>query len=448
MLERLVVADDLSGAAESAATFLLRTTRITVHLASDETELPDRGHDGPRVVVLDSDTRHAAPAVAGDRVARYAAQLVGASRTTRVVKKVDSLLRGNPAVEVGALVALLDATAVVATALPSARRTVVAGVPLVDGFPLAATHLWDAEHGSAPATLADALAGLDHVLVPLDVVRDPEEFRTALLAAEAAGAAALCDAETDADLDAVVAAAEVLRNPLLVGSAALVAADARTVQPDPARSDLAPTTGDHVVVAVVGSAAAGITQQVAALAELGLPVVTLDPRQLLESPQEATALVADALATTGLALTLDQSARVAPQSARRLATALATAAAPATGRATVLLATGGETARAVLDSLGVRTLTPLSSHAAAVTSRTPDGLVVVTRPGSHGASASALRDALAPFATHTSTPRTDTPQSDPSRTDPSRNNTPQTNTSLTDSAQSAPQSDPHQTPLH
>jgi 4-hydroxythreonine-4-phosphate dehydrogenase len=437
VLERLVVADDLSGAAESAATFLLRTTRITVHLASDGFELPGRAAEASRVVVLDSDTRHAAPAVAGDLVARYAAQLVGASRTTRVVKKVDSLLRGNLAAEVGALAAVLDAVPVVATALPSSGRTLVGGVPLVDGSPLATTTLWDAEDGPVPARVADVLTGLDHVLVPLDVVRDPVRLRAALVAAEAAGRAAVCDAETDADLDAVVAATTALRHPLLVGSAALVAADARQLPSDPAPDPVRPITGRHVVVAVVGSAAPGIAEQVAALAELGLSVVTLDPRRLLESPQEATGLVAEALTTTGLALTLDQTATVDPGSARRLAAALAAVAAPATARATVLLATGGETARAVLDSLGVRTLTPLSTHASAVTSHTPDGLVVVTRPGSHGASASSLRDALAPFVTTTGHAHTDVPQTD----------TPQTD-APTDSPRAGSPADPQQTHLH
>lgn len=428
MLERLVVADDLSGAAESAATFLLRTTRIRVHLAHDGPDGPERPADSPRVVVLDSDTRHASPDAAGATVARYAAQALGATRTARVVKKVDSLLRGNLAAEVGALVSLLDATAVVATALPSARRSVVGGVPIVDGVPLAATDLWAAEPGPAPGSVADVLPGLDHVVIGLDAVRDPAQLRAALAAAEERGQAAVCDAETDTDLDAVVAGATVLRNPLLVGSAALVAADARQLSADAAgpvgvAQPTATATLDHVVVAVVGSAAPGIAEQVRLLEDLGLPVLTLDPGQLLDSPHQAADLVGRAWAPQGLVLALDQAAVVDPSSARRLTTALATVAAPATGRATVLLATGGETGRAVLDSLGVRTLTPQSSHAAAVTSRTRDDLVVITRPGSHGASPSSLRDALAPFVARSEparpdSPRSDSPQSDSPQTDP------------------------------
>ena len=51
----------------------------------------------------------------------------------------------------------------------------------------------------------------------------------------------------------------------------------------------------------------------------------------------------------------------------------------------------------MLDSLGVTARSRRVDQTTAVTSRTPDGLVVITRPGSHGASASSLRDALAPF---------------------------------------------------
>ena len=280
MLERLVVADDLSGAAESAATFLLRTTRIQVHLASGESGAPDQTGAAPRIVVLDSDTRHAPAAAAGESVARYAASALGASRGTRVVKKVDSLLRGNLASEVRALATLLDATVVIATALPSARRTVVRGVPIVDGRPLADTDLWKAEEGAVPQTVGDVLAGLAHVSVPLDVVRDPVGLRAALAAAEVQAVAAVCDAETEADLDAVVAASSGLRNPLLVGSAALVAAEARLLASDLGDAPETDRATTHVVAAVVGTAAPGIAEQVGQLADLGLPVLTLDPREL------------------------------------------------------------------------------------------------------------------------------------------------------------------------
>ncbi|MEV1177987.1 nucleotide-binding domain containing protein [Nonomuraea sp. NPDC049784] len=60
-----------------------------------------------------------------------------------------------------------------------------------------------------------------------------------------------------------------------------------------------------------------------------------------------------------------------------------------------LILTGGETARRVLDALGVRELIPLDQvHHGAVHSRTPEGHSVVTRPGSFGDVDSLLRIAV------------------------------------------------------
>jgi 4-hydroxythreonine-4-phosphate dehydrogenase len=351
------------------------------------------------VLVLDTDSRHLAAEAAGVEVGRCVVHALTGAEGARVLKKVDSLLRGNIAAEVRALASLLGATPVFATALPSAGRTVVDGHPLVHGRPLADTQLWAAEEGDAPRTVGDVLAGLEPVTVPLSVVRDGPRLRAALADAGRRGRAPVCDAETDADLDAVVAATTVLDTSLLVGSAALVAAAARMFQPDDAAArapaDPAPHR-DQVVVAVVGSAAPTIVDQVALLVELGLPVVTLDPHQLLTARSKARERVEQALTIAGLVVALDQTAVVDPSSARLLSAALAFAAEPATSRATVLLATGGETAHAVLTSMGVHRMTPVATSDAVVRSHTPDGLVVLTRPGSHGA-ASSLHDALAPF---------------------------------------------------
>jgi 4-hydroxythreonine-4-phosphate dehydrogenase len=50
-----------------------------------------------------------------------------------------------------------------------------------------------------------------------------------------------------------------------------------------------------------------------------------------------------------------------------------------------LVLTGGETARRVLDALGVTQLQPVAViHYGAVQSRAPDGRTIVTRPGSFG----------------------------------------------------------------
>ncbi|NGN62679.1 4-hydroxythreonine-4-phosphate dehydrogenase, partial [Streptomyces sp. A7024] len=70
--------------------------------------------------------------------------------------------------------------------------------------------------------------------------------------------------------------------------------------------------------------------------------------------------------------------------APRLSRALATLAAAAPGRPDLVL-TGGETARRVLDALGITELHPAGEiHHGAVRSHSREGRTVVTRPGSYG----------------------------------------------------------------
>ncbi|MCW3839884.1 hypothetical protein ONA70_07210 [Micromonospora yasonensis] len=387
MPELTVVADDLSGAAEAAATFLLRTTRISVLLGP---ELPPVGRPDaaipPRVVAIDTGTRALHPADAADRVKSLLAAYAGGA----ILKKVDSLLRGNLAAEVAALRGVLGAAPVVATALPTAGRIVVDGVLHVHGVPLHETGLWHAEERPAPRSLAEALAPLPTRPVPLRVVRGgTQDLARSLAAAVAAGLVPVCDAATDADLDAVCAAARLATDrPLLVGSAALAAAAARATAPDPGEPATAAPAAAAVLV-VAGTAAPTIRDQLAALAPRADALLRLDPEALLSDPAAAADQVAARLAGARCAVvSIDGSAAVRPDLATRLASALAEAVAPSTMDGRALVLTGGETARAVLDRLGVARLRPVAEQDGAVLSHTDTGRVVVTRPGSFGGPAS------------------------------------------------------------
>ncbi|QDL69384.1 hypothetical protein DNK48_08195 [Streptomyces malaysiensis subsp. malaysiensis] len=126
---------------------------------------------------------------------------------TLVLKKIDSLLRGNVAAEIAAL-AEGGAGVVLAPALPIAGRVVRSGVVHLGGVALHESDAWRAETLPPPASVAHALGGLPTALVPLTTVRASRRtLLTALRTAAAAGRVAICDAETDADLDAVVEAA-------------------------------------------------------------------------------------------------------------------------------------------------------------------------------------------------------------------------------------------------
>ncbi|MFE9204626.1 four-carbon acid sugar kinase family protein [Micromonospora sp. NPDC007230] len=386
MPELTVVADDLSGAAEAAATFLLRTTRISVLLGHEPPPCgPADAATPPRVVAVDTATRALHPTDAADRIK----SLLTGSPGGTVLKKVDSLLRGNLATEVAALHAVLGATPVVATALPGAGRIVVDGVLHVRGVPLHETGLWHAEERAAPRDLAAALAPLPTHPVPLTVVRGgPQDLARSLAAAIAAGLVPVCDAATDADLDTVCAAARLAtERPLLVGSAGLAAAAARGMAPDPDHAAdptyAVPAAGAVLVVA--GTAAPTIRTQLAALAPRADVVLRLDPEALLNDPAAAAHQVTARLdGARCAAVTIDDRAEIRPHVATRLATALAEAVAPSTMDGRALVLTGGETARAVLDRLGVARLRPVAEREGAVLSLTDTGRVVVTRPGSFG----------------------------------------------------------------
>ncbi|MFI7225006.1 four-carbon acid sugar kinase family protein [Nonomuraea angiospora] len=424
-----VLADDLTGAAETAAALMSpgRPARIALSVPVAAAAL----------VVTDLDSRH------HPRAFDLVREALAHAGDRRVFVKVDSLLRGDVAATVAAC---LDAPVVFAPALPSAGRTVVGGVPYVHGVPLRETRAWRAEPRPAPATVAEALGDVPWVHVPVGA-----DLPAVLPAVLAAGRVAVCDAETDADLDAIVAAT--LGGPArLIGSGGLATAlgralnagrpsatgslslDAGSRAPGSgsahlnagsrvpgsgsARLDSAAVSGSCAaspangrLLVVVGTAEPGAAEQVRLLVEHGFTHVTLRPPGAAVTgpdavgpgfahvtagppppptadPGTAAARVRDALTSGPVVLTVSGPA---------LTRALAEVVREALGETPAdLVLTGGETARRVLDALGVRELIPLDQvHHGAVHSRTPQGHSVVTRPGSFGTTDSLLR-----IATH------------------------------------------------
>ncbi len=334
----LVLADDLSGAAEVAGGFLGRDTELTLHLGAVPVT------SGVTVVDLDTRTKTA------EGAARIVAEaLAGVQTGTRVVKKIDSLLRGHIGAEVSVLAE--RGPVLVAAALPALRRRVERGVLHVDGTPLHETDSWHAELGQPPRTVA-------------------ELFGT--------GDITICDAETDADLDRIVA--EAGPHVQLVGTAALAAAVARTLPAAPA--PVSPRDGRAVLV-VVGTAAPAAREQIAALDPDGRATVTVGARELLcdkADPEPARQVLARGTAV----LTIGGAVEPAETSAVSRAFATYVADLQRTVQPDLVL-TGGETARAVVDAIGITTLRPVHQiHHGAVVSEASDGRRVVTRPGSFG----------------------------------------------------------------
>ena len=260
-----VTADDLTGAADSAAALARPKAAVPVSLTP-----PPRAWQGRKAFAVNTDSRTCSPEEAHRRVR----ESVGALRAIGagvIYKKIDSNLRGNIGAEVAAVREAMGATVVLAPAFPARGRTTRGGVLLVNGAPVSETEM--AHDPQAPVTESEIVALLRATGgdCPISCCR---------LAAVRAGAGQLresfraegvvvCDAETDADLDIIAEAALSLSPvPALVGSAGLVAAVGRRLlgPPEPTRwaaSSAAPILG------VLASASANLPRQVAAAAESG-----------------------------------------------------------------------------------------------------------------------------------------------------------------------------------
>jgi 4-hydroxythreonine-4-phosphate dehydrogenase len=370
----LAIADDLSGAAETA---IALGERSLVLLSIDRLGA-SFGQAG--VVVLDLDTRAADPAVAAQAVTAALARVRPADR---VFKKIDSLLRGHLAAEIGALVR--SGFGVVLTpALPNVGRTVRDGVLRLKGTPLHESQAWRAVRAAPPASVAAALAPVAACSLGLDVVRSSALAGTF---AEIAGTGRLvvCDAETDADLDAIaLAAGQAPETLALAGSGGLAAAVGRLAR-DTGKPTTPPPVTAGTCLIVVGTAEPVAVEQVDRLT--GFTVHSLRPDELVAGTASILPLSGPTV------LRADPDAPIDPRLGHAVSAGLARIATTAVASAPAdLVLLGGETARRVLDALGVDALEPLDQiHHGAVRSRTPDGRVVVTRPGSFGDPGSLVR---------------------------------------------------------
>ena len=257
-----ILADDLTGACDTGALF---TRRAPVPV----TVFPQRRAEGD-VVVVDAESR-ALPAADARR--RVRAAVNDGTPPDRWFKKVDSTLRGAIAAELDELIAQTGAAgALLCPAFPALRRTVVERVLRVDRTPVGETALArDPDWALASSDIVEALRSTSARRVEWCSL---EALRNGRLGGPG-GAIVVCDAETDADLDLIVAAGLPLSPaPVLVGSAGLAGALARRLRlagPPP------PLPAGLRWLIVAGSLHPATTAQVAAARGRGVRIVTPPP---------------------------------------------------------------------------------------------------------------------------------------------------------------------------
>jgi uncharacterized protein YgbK (DUF1537 family) len=408
MLRMLILADDLSGAADCAIACTGTGMSAVVSLGDEAPNISGE------VLALDSDSRHLEPHAAANRVTALVRRYAGQSKLL-VYKKVDSTLRGNIGAEVAAI---LNArrehsltqqriVALLAPAFPAGGRTTVNGCQFVHGEPLHLSETWQHQQCSCLTDISSMVQaeGLRTALVKLDRVRAGDDSLRRTLSDLALNSDVLvCDAETDEDLKAIAVASSVLGSETIwVGSAGLAyhlpqAVGLSNTSSPPAPTDFA--AGPALIV--IGSMSTVSRRQAAALAEISnIEVLSILPSILLLQPEspawtEYAEKISKALRSgRDLAIVLEQADKLDSSKGRLLSSALAAMVSPSKDTVGSLVASGGETARAILDRWGITSLRMLGELEPGLPFAIAEGhkraLPVVTKAGAFGNSQTLVR---------------------------------------------------------
>jgi D-threonate/D-erythronate kinase len=355
----LILADDLTGAADCAIAFGRRGHAAVVTWG----EIGDAGDRRPPVLAYDAASRGLAAKAAARHHADVLERLSEPGRL--LFKKIDSTLRGQPAAEIAAALAHQksrsgSAFGILAPAFPATGRTTVDGRVRVNGRALEEAEVWQRDHSYPNADLADVLAtaGIRSVKVRLATVRGSDLRATFARLAGAGDVIAACDAETDHDLH-LIAQASLLASSatFFIGSAGLAHALAGFEAGDAAELPriTASASGTlNVVGSLAGASRSAARELVATGTVKHFPVA---PATLLDGGTGGGSLAADVTkrlcgggdALIEIMMDDEPDLSLGPRLSQALAEALQSVA-PAIG---ALAATGGETAAMLLSRFGV-----------------------------------------------------------------------------------------------
>jgi 4-hydroxythreonine-4-phosphate dehydrogenase len=287
-VELFIIADDVTGAADSAARCRQAGLTAAIDLAPGSARQPV-ALAPTQVLALSTDSRFLSPQAAAARVATIVDHCVRHStagkppeQTVRWYKKIDSTLRGNIGAELAAMLPKVTPNghaphALIAPAFPAQQRILVDGYLGYAQLPPRTVHL---------PTLLTNQCDLAVTAIALATVRAGGAALQAALATAKATAQTLIvvDAEREDDLAQLCAAADrILPHALLCGSAGLVGVWAQQLatrwgmQPQmvaqQAVSIPESAARHHPMLAVVGSGSPMAQAQIAALR--GKPAITV-----------------------------------------------------------------------------------------------------------------------------------------------------------------------------
>jgi D-threonate/D-erythronate kinase len=391
MTNCLILADDLSGAADSAVSALQAGLDAEVLLTADGVE-----HSRTAVTAIDLNTRETERERAHTLTLK-ALEKIRPRTDLFLYRKIDSTLRGHVAVELAATrLAASKQFILFAPAFPANRRITVGGKILVDGVPLEQTEFWNAKTPGSDFAAQMADVGLTMESLPLETVRrgKQEIHRTISDLVGEGCTTILCDAEQDEDLFQIAQAGIELGPQCLFAGSGGLAKQLFRLFPAGDLTIPVPRQLSKLVLIVVGSFAASSQTQFAELRDLaGLQRFWLGAKELEKPANLQPELVRLLDSGQDLAVAIDAD-DVFPEVARpsRFLSGLL---APLLNRVGALVVTGGETCRALLECIGAKKLQLLDELEPGVPLAfvpAPRPLLVVVKAGGFG-HADTLRNA-------------------------------------------------------
>lgn len=397
----VVVADDLTGAADTGAPFAAAGFATAIPLRSSP--------PGAEVISLSNDTRDAS-ATHIDRLFQQAMELLPPTNgSTLWYAKVDSVFRGHPGPQIAFLLRQTGRRSVIiAPALPDQRRVTVDGEVYVDDVLLTRTSLGV---GRSSAAVIELL-GLPHDLgevIGLETVRSGiEPLRTAI--GQEIKPIVVVDAETNNDLSMLAGAVIADADHLLAGSAGFSKQIAFRLAEQTGKSmGEGPAGSARTVMTVAGSRHETSARQVDALAATGVETLRISFEEGHLTPEAIDRTVESVLAAAaaGRSITLTTSGTPSsPLPGREVAMELAALATDPRIRDAydAMILTGGDVAATVCSRLEAEAIWLGGEALPAIPWGTlhgghRPGMPIVTKAGSFG-DESAMADSIA-FLTKT-----------------------------------------------
>jgi len=401
MAQTLIIADDLSGAADCASAFVKAGKETLVVIDWQAGQCADSKEI--QVISIDADTRRLVPedAAAVHRKLLHRYRSPGQS----LYKKIDSTLRGNFAQELAAIVS--DAgLAIVAPAFPQAGRFTRRGHQYLNDVPLENTEVWRTEGIAGTAHIPGMLSrqGIRTASIEIDDIRlGPSHVCTLLEQFDNAGIqAVVCDVETEQDLRIIAQASLTLTVPhFCVGSAGLTLHLAAAGSSSANAVSTPPVATRGAILTVVGSLSsisrqqAHYLQEQTGLARLDIPLDVLREGRSHGRWNEFHEAVRDVLLDErDLLVVIEQGTSINMSEGLHLCQALAALISPLADHIGAVISTGGETARAILSALGSKGLYLAGEIESGVPLSVAAGIKpipVITKAGAFGSRETLLR---------------------------------------------------------